>query len=121
MKTGTININENEVSIRTINDTVWLSEREIAGLFDVFVSKVSCNIRAILKSDTLKESNVCRHHHCSNGAVIELYSLEMIIALSFRIHSYKTEQFRQWLLRRATATDQTNIIWKIPAFNALLN
>jgi hypothetical protein len=121
MKTGTIHISDNKVSINPINGAVWLSAHEIAGLFDVFVSKVTCNIRSILKSGIFRENNVCRYHHCSNGAMVELYSLEIIIALSFRIHSHQAELFRNWLLRRATAADTINMAWKIPMFNTLLN
>jgi hypothetical protein len=101
MKRGDITINNNRVRIIPVNGTVWLSQWQIANLFEVFQSKVSSNIRAILKSGVLWESEVCYCHHYENGNSVDLYNLEMITALVFRIHSRNAEIFRQWLMKRA--------------------
>ncbi|GHU65445.1 hypothetical protein FACS1894123_11340 [Bacteroidia bacterium] len=72
MKRGEIAISESGVNIIPENGTVWLSEYEIARLFEVFVAKVSSNIRSILKSDVLRVNEVCYCHHYANGGSVDL-------------------------------------------------
>ena len=101
MKRGNITITENGVKITPVNGNVWLSEWQIAELFGVFVAKVSSNIRSILKSEVLRGSDVsyCEYH--ANGGSVDLYNLEMITALAFRIKSRNSEIFRNWFMKRA--------------------
>jgi hypothetical protein len=101
MERGKIIINENEVKITPENGNVWLSEWQIAELFGVFVAKVSSNIRSIFKSEVLRESDVSYCENYSNGGSVDLYNLEMIAALAFRIKSKNSEIFRSWLMKRA--------------------
>ncbi|GAB6395197.1 MAG: protein-tyrosine kinase [Bacteroidales bacterium] len=101
MERGKITIGENGVKINPINGTIWLSAWEIAKLFDVFPGKVSGNIKVILKSEVLRENDVSCCKYYSNGGSVDLYSLEMIMALAFRIKSRNSEIFRNWLMKRA--------------------
>lgn len=88
------------------NGSVWMSKHQIADLFGCFVSKVGSNIAAILKSGVFDETKVCRHYRFGNGSSIELYNLEMIAALAFRINSQNADVFRRWLMQKAIR--QTN-------------
>ncbi len=81
--------------------TVWMTKHQIADLFGCFVAKVVSNIAAVLKSGVLDESRACRIHRYKDGSGVELYSLEMITALAFRIDTRNAEIFRQWLVERA--------------------
>ena len=78
-----------------------MTDFEIAKLFVVFTSKITAQIRIILKE------GICFGDY-SNGVVIrrniypEYYGLDMIIALSFRVNSYKADIFRRWVLERIT-------------------
>ena len=81
---------------------IWMTQHELADLFGCFVSKVNSNIRSIFKSGVLSEPNFCRTCHYQNGNFVEVYSLEMIIALSFRIQSRNAEILRKWLTRELT-------------------
>ncbi len=85
MTTSSITIAEGWVTIRPVAGTVWMTKHQIAELFGCFVAKVVSNIPAILKSGALDESRVCRFHRYKDGSGVELYSLEMIMALAFRI------------------------------------
>ncbi|MCL2651665.1 MAG: protein-tyrosine kinase [Candidatus Azobacteroides sp.] len=98
---GKITITENNVIINYIDGNIWLSSYEIAKLFDVFLTKISSNIRSIQKSDVFWKDDICFNYHYSNGNSINLYNLEMITALAFRIHSPKTDIFRKWLMKQA--------------------
>jgi hypothetical protein len=101
MKRGEIIIRERTITIVPVNGTVWLSDWQIAQLFEVFQAKISSNIRSILKSGILRTEDVFCCYHYENGNCVDLYNLEMITALAFRIHSYKTDLFRTWLMKQA--------------------
>ena len=102
MTTSSITIAEGRVIIRPVAGTVWMTKHQIADLFGCFVAKVTSNIPAILKSGVLNESRACRLHRYKDGGGVELYNLEMIIALAFRIDTRNADIFRLWLMERAT-------------------
>jgi len=104
MERGNITVTENGVKITPANGDIWLPEWQIAKLFGVFAVKVSSNIRSILKSGVLRKSDVSYCEHYANGGSVDLYNLEMITALAFRIKSKNSEIFRRWLMKRACST-----------------
>lgn len=82
------------------NGEVWMTAWEIAELFDVFLATVGSNIRALFKSEEFYPEEVsCEHHHMNNGKeeIITYYNLNLIIALAFRLKSYRARQFREWI------------------------
>lgn len=91
---------ENGIVSVPASTEIWMTQHEIANLFGCFVSKVSSNIRSILKNGVLLESNVCQIYHYQNDNFVEVYSLEVIVALSFRIQSRNAEIFRKWLINK---------------------
>ncbi|CDN30435.1 hypothetical protein BN938_2695 [Mucinivorans hirudinis] len=102
MKRGTITIHRNSV---TVNGNVWMSDFEIAELFGVTLAAVSSNIKSIFKTGVLKEYSVSRYIRLENGNRADVYNLEMITALAFRLNSLPASTFREWLIKRAaTAT-----------------
>lgn len=67
MERGYIRIKENKdnqlvVEAKLVNSTLWLSKHEIADLFNVFVSSVDNNLRAIFKSGILQKEDVTQIH-----------------------------------------------------------
>ena len=111
MKRGEIIIREKKITIVPVNGTVWLSDWQIAQLFEVFQAKISSNIRSILKSGILRAENVFYCHHYENGNCVDLYNLEMITALAFRIQSPKADLFRKWLMKKAVKQSPVFIGW----------
>lgn len=71
MNTQPITIENGRVTIRSNANGVWLTQSQIADLFDVFTSAVSANIRAILKSGVLQEDRVFRRTRSRNGNLVE--------------------------------------------------
>lgn len=116
--TASITIEDGRVTIRPVEGNVWLTQHQIAILFDVFVSAVGSNIRSILKSEVLREDEVCCHQKTPNGGIMTLYNLEMITALAFRLNSRPAQQFRRWIVRQAV---NPVVLWAIPGMEALLN
>lgn len=109
MKREVISIENGIVHIPQSIDC-WMTQHEIATLFECFVAKVNSNIRSILKSGVLRESDVCRIYRYQNGSFVEQYNLEMITALSFRIKSKNAEVFRKCLLRKGSKTETPEIL-----------
>lgn len=82
---------------------IWMTQHQLADLFQCFVGKISANVRAILKTGVLDERTVCRTYHYKNGNFVEQYNLEMITALTLRIKSRNAEVFREWMMKRAVS------------------
>jgi hypothetical protein len=102
MDRGMIFIEGGRVVVTSAADgTLWMSKHQIAHLFGCFVAKVVSNITAVLKSGVLDESRVCRFHRYKDGSGVELYNLEMVAALAFRIDTRNADIFRRWLMERA--------------------
>lgn len=122
MKTGTITINENGVEINAVNNTVWLTQHQIAALFGygVFVSTINNNIRSILKAGVLREADVCKTIPTGNNSTVEVYNLEMIAALAFHVRSKNTEIFRDWFIQQATKKE-TYTVLTVLTKSAMLN
>ena len=85
---------------------VWMTAWEIGELFNVTTTAVNAAIRAILKTDVLNDFEVCRYVRLENGLNADVYSLEIIIPIAFRLNTYYTHVFRSWLLRKAYAKEQ---------------
>ena len=111
MTTQPIIIENGQVTICSTTNGVWLTQSQIVDLFGVFTAAVSTNIRAIRKRGVLHEEHVCRRTRCRDGNIVERYSLEMIVALAFRLKSENAEVFRRWIVERATTPA---IVWKMP-------
>lgn len=107
METGIIKIDTTGVQITPVDGEVWMTQHQIANLFECFVSKVNSNIRSILKSGVLWESDVCRTNHYNNGNFVEQYNMEMITALSFRIKSRNAKVFRKYIIEKSVRTEKT--------------
>ena len=92
---------ENDIVYLPQSNNIWMTQYELAKMFECFVAKVSSNIRSILKTEVLYERAVCRTYYYKDGGSVEKYNLEMITALAFKIKSHKAEVFREWLMRKA--------------------
>lgn len=108
---------ENSIVSIPASDEIWMTQHQLADLFQCFVGKINANVRAILKTSVLDESSVCRTYYYKNGNFVEQYNLEMIIALSFRIRSRNAEIFRRFIMKKIiTDTSRQepliNILWK---------
>lgn len=118
MNTQSIKIENGRVVIRPVAGGIWLSQHQIADLFGVFIAAVGCNVRSIFNNEILRKEDVCRQRDNGDGTLVELYNLEMITALAFRLKSPKAQQYRGWIVRQATVPV---ILWKIPGMEMMLN
>lgn len=81
-------------------DTVWTTQKRIAEIFQVDVRTVSYHINEILESGELNKYSVIQKSWitAADGKKYEMnvYNLDMIIAVGYRVNSYKATRFRQW-------------------------
>jgi hypothetical protein len=108
MKRGTISINESVMYINQLNGNVLMTRHEIADLFGVYISTVDINLRAIFKSEVLREADVCHTHQYIDKNSMEcqilVYNLEIITALSYRLKSKNAKIFREWINKKIVET-----------------
>ncbi|MBQ3729610.1 MAG: virulence RhuM family protein [Spirochaetales bacterium] len=94
---------ELEVNVSPEEDTVWLTQEQMASLFDVDQSRISRHITAIYRDEELDKEAT----YAENALVqvegqrrikrrIQLYNLDMIIAVGYRVNSKRGTLFRQW-------------------------
>ena len=67
-----------------------MTATEIAGLFHAGVPAVNAAIKAVRKSDVLNDYEVCRYMRLENGLYADVYALEIIIPIAFRLNTYCT-------------------------------
>ena len=84
----------------TRDGNVWLSQQQIATLFGTSVPNVNMHISNILKERELSADSVIKNYltTASDGKPYDVmyYSLQMIIAIGFRVRGVRGTQFRQW-------------------------
>jgi len=93
---------EEGIEVRVAEETVWLTQKLMATLFDVDVRTISEHCINILQSGELQENSVVRkfRNTASDGKqyVTNFYNLDAIIAVGFRVNSARAIQFRQWAI-----------------------
>ena len=98
--------NDFELDVRadSKNETVWLTQKEMATLFGVTTDTVGLHISNILKekeldSSTTEESSVVQKEGKRNvKRVLKIYNLDMIISVGYRVKSKRGIIFRKWAL-----------------------
>lgn len=95
--------NNPAINIRLENETLWLTQRQIAELFDKDRSVITKHIKNIFEEGELVENSVCAKiaHTANDGKTYETlyYNLDMIISVGYRVNSKRATQFRQWANR----------------------
>ena len=86
MKRDIIIIEDKTVSVT--GNEVWMTAGEIAEEFHATVPAVNAAIKAVRKSDVLNDYEVCRYIQLENGLYADVYSLEIIIPVAFRLNTY---------------------------------
>ena len=64
------------------------------------------HIRAVRKPDVLNDYEVCRYMRLENGLSADVYSLEIIIPIAFRLNTYHAHVFRTWLVGKALSKEK---------------
>ena len=96
---------ENTQSLNVIikNETIWLTQKLIAQLFDCSLDNISLHLKNIYNENELTENSTSEEFSIvqeeGNRTVkrkTKLYNLDAIISVGYRVNSHKATQFRQW-------------------------
>lgn len=102
MNRGIITISE--MGTITIPTTVWMTKFEIADLFGVFSCDIRKAIRTIYKNKELSEIDTMKYVKQPDGISYDVYNLEMVIAIAFKICSKESILFRRFVTNEICAT-----------------
>jgi len=97
------------LEVRLEDETVWLSQMQMAELFQTTRNNVTIHISNIFNEEELEKNMVCKNflHTTQHGAIvgktqqklIKLYNLDVIISVGYRIKSQRGTKFRIWATR----------------------
>jgi len=89
-----------EIQLKLEKDTVWLDAHLIAQLFDVNRPAIVKHINNIYKTGELDKESTCSilEQVAADGKIrkMNLYNLDMIISVGYRVNSQRATQFRIW-------------------------
>lgn len=92
-----------EIHLRAVDGTAWLSQSEMAQLFDTTTQNIVQHIRHVYEDGELAEEATCKDYlqvQIEGGREVrrklKIYRLELILAVGFRVRSPRGAQFRRW-------------------------
>ncbi len=125
---------EFHIEVRVDQDTVWLTQAQMAELFNTDRTSINRHIRNIFQTQELYENSTCAkiaqvrlEGGRSIKRVVPYYNLDMIISVGYRVNSISGTRFRQWncgrcaksttgslsLTRLFTTSEPRSRIWAI--------
>lgn len=94
---------ENGIEVRVFNESVWLTQKAMAQLFDCSTDNIGLHLKNIFAADELSETSTTENFSVvqKEGSrfverPVKFYNLDAIISVGYRINSARATQFRQW-------------------------
>jgi hypothetical protein len=88
---------ELSIDIEITNETIWVNQKQICEIFGRERSVVTKHINNIFKDKEVDiKSNVQKMHIANSDKPVSFYSLDIILAVGYRINSSQAIKFRQW-------------------------
>ena len=92
---------QDRIEMRYEDENIWLTQKMMATLYDVDVRTINYHVKKIFSDSELQEESVIRNFRitAADGKSYSTnhYSLEMIIAVGFKVNSDRAVQFRKWV------------------------
>ncbi|MDY6222394.1 MAG: virulence RhuM family protein [Candidatus Alectryocaccobium sp.] len=92
---------QDSIEMRYEDENIWLTQKRMATLYDVDVRTINYHVKKIFSDSELQENSVIRKFRitAADGKCYSTnhYSLEMIIAVGFKVNSERAVQFRKWV------------------------
>jgi hypothetical protein len=90
-----------KIQTRLENETVWLTQAQMAALFGKERSVITKHIKNIFtEGELVEKSNVQILHISSSDRPVKYYNLDVIISVGYRVKSIQGTKFRQWATAR---------------------
>ena len=118
MERGIITITENgTVTMPTV--PVWMTQQEMSDAFNVFGCDIRRAVHAIYKNMELFDRDTMRYIRQDNGISYDVYSLEMVITIAFRLRTKECMAFRRFVMGRLTINNRqpVNIFFSLSPYN----
>ncbi len=91
---------ESGIEVRYEAESIWLTQKLMAELFDVSVPTINEHLKNIFESKELSQDSVIRKFRttAADGKTYNtnFYNLDAIISIGYRVNSVRATQFRQW-------------------------
>lgn len=95
---------QTKIEVKVQDETVWLSQKQMAEIFDCSTDNISLHIKNILKEGELNERAVTEESSVTaqdgKKYLVKHYSLDMIISVGYRVNSLRGTQFRIWATQK---------------------
>ena len=101
-------------------DPIWMTQQEMCDAFNVFGCYVRKAIAAIYKNKELSEEETVQHLSQDGRIYYDVYSLEMVVAVAFRLRSREAMAFRKFIMERLHTTCRekpVNLFFSLSASN----
>ncbi|MDD2952788.1 MAG: virulence RhuM family protein [Parabacteroides sp.] len=89
-----------KVALMAKDGQVWMNQNQLADLFATSIPNINIHIANILKEEELREDQVIKYYLITAGDgkeyKVKFYSLDMILAIGFRVRGKRGTQFRIW-------------------------
>lgn len=91
-----------QIEVRVEDDTVWLTQLQLAELFQTTRNNITLHIGNVFKEGELEQSSVCKDSLLTaidgKKYKTKLYNLDVIISVGYRVKSQRGTQFRIWAI-----------------------
>lgn len=98
---ASVGSDETAIEMRYEDENIWLTQKTMAVLYDVEIPTINYHIKKIFKDSELQKDSVIRKYLITaedgKNYSTNHYSLEMIIAVGFKVNSERAVQFRKWV------------------------
>ncbi|MFK7799084.1 MAG: virulence RhuM family protein [Aureispira sp.] len=93
---------QTQIEVKLEGETVWLSQEQMADLFQKAKSTINEHVKNIYKEGELEESSTLRKFGISEFSTkrTNYYNLDVIISVGYRVKSHRGTQFRIWATKR---------------------
>ncbi len=99
----TLQAGENGIEVHFEDETIWLTQKLMAELFNVTIPTINEHLKNIFESKELAENSVIRKFRITapdgKSYNTQLYNLDVIISVGYRVNSKRATEFRQWATR----------------------
>ena len=105
---------QGNIALPTDTGSIAMTEWELCELFGVIAPTIRTGMKALCKNGVLRIYDIKRSINLPNKCSMEVYNLEAIIALAFRINTFGAEQVRNAILERLyLRKEKTNIFFSL--------
>lgn len=109
MDRGIITISENgAVTIPTT--LVWMTQQEMCDAFNVFGCDIRKAVRVIYKNMELLEEETMRHVRQNGRICYDVYSLEMVVTIAFKLRTKECMAFRRFIMEKLCSANRENSV-----------